>query len=143
MHWQLKSILMFMMCTALACGFMHHLISPALYNFERLHIFLFNLCSGGTLLIYYTEGKEQLSRQGKLFLVLAIAFALSAFLQYYIPALIIPLVLAFLIEKVRIACFGSLWPKAFFSLNLLKFNQISQIFCIFLLNKILKLVRIY
>ncbi len=50
------------MTTALTCGFLHHLIAPEVMNFERLHIFLFNLCSGGTLLIYFTEGTRQLNK---------------------------------------------------------------------------------
>ena len=104
-----------MMTTALACGFLHHLVPPATLNFERLHIFLFNLCSGGTLLLYYTEGGQNLSRRVTLFLACAIAFALCAFLQWYLPALLIPLVLATLVEGVRVDHFGSRFPMALFS----------------------------
>ena len=89
MSWKFKTILLVMMTMALACGFLHHLVSPATLNFERLHIFLFNLCSGGTLLIYFTEGGTTLSRRGMLFLTLAVAFALCAFLQWYVPAMLI------------------------------------------------------
>lgn len=117
MSWKFKSILLMMMATALACGFLHHLIPPATLNFERLHIFLFNLCSGGTLLLYYTEGSQNLSRRVTLFLVCAIAFALCAFLQWYLPALLIPLVLATLVEGVRVDHFGSRFPRALFSAN--------------------------
>ncbi len=115
MSWKLKSLLLAMMATALTCGFFHHLFPPALYNFERLHIFLFNLCSGGTLLIYFTEGGSDLSRRAVLFLVLAIGFALCAFLQWYLPAMVIPLALAKLVEDVRIEHFGSRLPRALFS----------------------------
>jgi hypothetical protein len=111
----LKSILLVMMTTALACGFLHHLVPPAVLNFERLHIFLFNLCSGGTLLVYFTEGQKSLSRRGRWFLILALAFALCAFLHWYVPALLIPLALAFLIEQVRVDHFGSRFPRALFS----------------------------
>ena len=104
-----------MMTTALACGFLHHLVPPATLNFERLHIFLFNLCSGGTLLLYFTEGGKYLSRRGILFLVCAIAFALCTFLQWYLPALLIPLILATLVEGVRVDHFGSRFPRALFS----------------------------
>ncbi len=117
MSWKLKTLLLVMMTTALACGFLHHLIPPALHNFERLHIFLFNLCSGGTLLVYCTEGKQQLSRRGQIFLILALAFALCAFLQWYVPAMLLPLVLAHLIERVRINHFGSRFPTALFSMH--------------------------
>ncbi|MBV5317022.1 MAG: hypothetical protein JZU50_04390 [Desulfobulbaceae bacterium] len=115
MRWQFKSILLVMMTTALACGFLHHVIPAAIHNFERLHIFLFNLCSGGTLLLYFTEGRKTLSQLTISFLVLAIAFALCAFRQWYVPAMLIPLVLAALVEKVRIDHFGSRFPRALFS----------------------------
>lgn len=115
MSWQLKTLLLVMMTIALACGFLHHLVAPSVLNFERLHIFLFNLCSGGTLLIYFTEGQEHLSARGRLFLALALAFALCAFLQWYVPAMLIPLILALLIEEVRIEHFGSRFPKGLFS----------------------------
>lgn len=115
MSWKLKTILLVMMTTALACGFLHHLVPPATLNFERLHIFLFNLCSGGTLLVYYTEGGATLSRRAMLFLTLAIAFALCAFLHWYVPSMLIPLALAHLVEAVRIDHFGSRFPRALFA----------------------------
>ena len=115
MSWKLKSLLLTMMTIALACGFLHHLVAPEILNFERLHIFLFNLCSGGTLLIYFTEDKRQLSKRGQLFLVLALAFAFCAFMHWYIPAMVIPLALATLIEQIRIRHFGNCLPKALFS----------------------------
>jgi len=115
--WKLKTLLLVMMATALACGFMHHLIPPTVLNFERLHVFLFNLCSGGTLLIYFTEEQKELSRRGQLFVVLALAFAFSAFFQWYIPAMLLPLALAYLVNRVRIDHFGSGFPVGLFSLH--------------------------
>ena len=117
MSWKLKAVLLIMMTTALACGFLHHLVPPATLNFERLHIFLFNLCSGGTLLVYFTEGRKNLSRRGQAFLALALAFALCAFLQWYVPAMLIPLALARLIEQVRVDHFGQRFPRALFSFH--------------------------
>lgn len=113
----LKTILLVMMTTALTCGFLHHLVPPATLNFERLHIFLFNLCSGGTVLVAFTEGGRDLSRRSWLFLLLSVAFALCAFLQWYIPAMLIPLGLAYLVEEVRVARFGSRFPRALFALH--------------------------
>lgn len=116
------------MSIALACGFMHHLISPAELNFERLHIFLFNLCSGGTLLIYFTEGREELSWRGVLFYVLSLCFAVTAFMHWYSLTLFIPVMLACITESVRIAHFGSLFPRGLFSLRETvsrKFHQAS------------------
>lgn len=109
-----KTILLFTMTLALACGFMHHLVSPVVLNFERLHIFLFNLCSGGTLLIYVTEDKKNLTVRGRVFFVLSLAFALSAFLHWYAVALVIPIILAGIIESVRIDHFGSVLPLRLF-----------------------------
>ena len=103
------------MTAALACGFLHHLVAPHIMNFERLHIFLFNLCSGGTLLIHYTEGERELSRNGRIFLGLSLAFAFCAFMHWYIITLIIPLALSVITEKVRVDHFGSKLPRALFS----------------------------
>ncbi len=115
MSWKFKAVLQVIMTMALTFGFMHHLVLPEQINFERLHIFLFNLCSGGTLLVYFTEDRRRLSLQGRLFLLLAMLFALAAFLQWYIAAMIIPLFLAGIIERVRVQHFGPCFPRALFS----------------------------
>jgi hypothetical protein len=112
---QLKITFMTIMTIALGCGFLHHLIPPTQLNFERLHIFLFNLCSGGTLLVYFTENRKELSKKARLFLLLSLSFALCSFAGWYIPAMIIPLVLSAIIEQVRIAHFGSCIPYGLFS----------------------------
>jgi hypothetical protein len=110
-----KTILLVIMGTALASGFMHHLVSPEVLNFERLHIFLFNLCSGGTTLIYFTEDRPFLSRQACLFLALSLTFTVCAFMQWYGPTLVLPLLLAVIVERVRVAHFGSCFPAGLFS----------------------------
>ncbi len=115
MSTNLKGILWLMMTGALACGFLHHVVAPEQINFERLHIFLFNLCSGGTLLVYYTEGQNRLGPRSRLFLLLALAFAVSAFLHWYGLALCLALVLSGVVERVRVEHFGSLVPRALFS----------------------------
>ncbi|WP_419175362.1 hypothetical protein [Desulfosediminicola sp.] len=112
---QLKITFMVLMTMALAFGFFHHFIPKEQLNFERLHIFLFNLCSGGTLLLYYTEDKKNLSRTARTFFVLSICFALFSFLEWYLPTLIIPLILGVLVERVRLVHFGSIFPKDLFS----------------------------
>ena len=103
------------MTTALTCGFLHHLIPPEVLNFERLHIFLFNLCGGGTLLIYFTEDRQNLSPKALIFLLLAVSFAFCAFMEWYALTLIIPLALAAITETVRVQHFGSCLPKGLFS----------------------------
>lgn len=115
MNQKFKITLWIIMTTAMTCGFLHHVIAPDVMNFERLHIFLFNLCSGGTLLIYFTEDTRRLSKKALAFLLLSIAFALCAFIKWYEPTLIIPLFLSVIIEKVRVDHFGSCIPKALFS----------------------------
>jgi hypothetical protein len=124
--WQLKTTLMAVMTIALSCGFLHHVIPPEHLNFERLHIFLFNLCSGGTLLIYFTEDRKELSKTGRIFFLLSICFALFSFKEWYIPTLILPLLLGAIVEKVRIEHFGSLIPFELFSAHVdvaRKFHQ--------------------
>ncbi len=128
MSYQLRLLLVCTMTTALACGFMHHIVAPSVMNFERLHIFLFNLCSGGTLLLFFTEDQEKLSKKGWCFYLLAICFAITSFLEWYPPALVLPLLLAAIVEKVRIDSFGSLFPKDLFTRGVpvtQKFHQAS------------------
>lgn len=128
MGFQLRVILYTIMIIALGCGFLHHAVPQNEINFERLHIFLFNLCSGGTLLIYFTENQKSLSTQGKSFLFLSLCFAITSFFKIYSVTLILPLLLSYIVERVRIAHFGSLLPKAIFSSgerNSRKFHQAS------------------
>jgi hypothetical protein len=110
-----KVTLWCIMITALSCGFLHHLIPSSVLNFERLHIFLFNLVSGGTLLVYFTENTRTLSRRGLTFLLLSLLFAFCAFMEWYGPTLVIPLILSVIIELVRIDHFGNILPKELFS----------------------------
>jgi len=110
----LRIILMVLMSAALLFGFLHLFVPGAtLYNFERLHIFLFNLCSGGTILIYYSESQKKLSTKGRLFLILAVIYAILAFAKLYPGAIIVALFLAVIVDSVRIKKF-SLFPINFF-----------------------------
>lgn len=111
---RLRSALMALMSAALFFGFLHLFVpNGAGFNFERLHIFLFNLCSGGTIVLYYTENIYKASEKVIAFCLLAIAYAIAAFLKMYIPAMIIALVLAVIVESVRIRKF-SVFPINFF-----------------------------
>ncbi len=112
---KLKITLWIIMTTALTCGFLHHLVEPEIMNFERLHIFLFNLCAGGTILIYFTEDKPSLSPKATAFLLLSMGFAFCAFMEWYALTLIIPMALAVITETVRVQHFGSCLPKSLFS----------------------------
>ncbi len=85
-------------------------------NFERLHIFLFNLTSGGFIILYLTGGKAFPSVRIVLFYIISITFALFAFFKFYIPAAICGLILAVLVETYRREKF-SFFPAIFFKVK--------------------------
>lgn len=109
-----KANLIILLTLALFFGF-PHLFTPdeKAFNFERLHIFLFNLCSGGTVILYYTEKSEHLTKKALIFSLLAICYALCAFLKFYFVSMFIALLLAGIVESVRISRF-SVFPYDFF-----------------------------
>lgn len=97
---------------ALLFGFFH-LIVPA-QNFERLHIFLFNLCAGGSIIIYFTEALPKMSVKNKLFFALSFFYAFLAYYKLYIASIIVSLGLVIIVELVRIRAF-SFFPFDFFT----------------------------
>jgi len=99
------------MATALLFGFLHLFIPGT--NFERLHIFLFNLCCGGTIILIYTGNKSALTPLTAAFFVISLAYAVAAFLKFYIAAVIIAVVLHIIVESVRVKHF-SFFPSDFF-----------------------------
>jgi len=125
---RLKWVLYTLMSLALAFGFPPLFVAPDLtLHFERLHIFLFNLCAGGTILIYHTEQRPNLSPKGIAFCILAVIYALLAFFECYGPAVAAAWVLAALVENVRERRFG-FFPKDFFDPRVRvthKFHQAS------------------
>lgn len=121
----LKTLFLVTMTTALAFGFMHHISQG--YDFERLHIFLFNLCSGGTIILYYTMQRDKLPKRLMLFYALAFCFAVLAFFKLYIPCIIIAFTLFLIVESVRIKAFG-FFPFQFFTTKvstMIKFHAAS------------------
>lgn len=82
-------------------------------NFERLHIFLFNLTSGGFTILYLTEGRKAPSVKMILFFILSVLYAVLAFLKLYLPAAATAVVLALIVESFRINRF-SFFPSVFF-----------------------------
>ncbi|OHD69056.1 MAG: hypothetical protein A2W19_17550 [Spirochaetes bacterium RBG_16_49_21] len=112
MNLKTKLILIVTMTAALFFGFLQ-LFCPA-YNFERLHIFLFNLCSGGTAILIYSEGKKGASLRAGFFFLLSFCYAVFAFLQMYRYAISVAMILALLVEAVRIKKF-SFVPWNFFT----------------------------
>ena len=116
------------MSLALFFGFLRLFIPETIpYNFDRLHIFLFNLCSGGSIILYFTEGRRDVSPKIILFLILSVAYAVFAFLEIYIPVLIISVGLMLIVESCRIEKF-SFFPYDFFKSGVpvsAKFHQAS------------------
>jgi hypothetical protein len=104
---------MLMMITALAFGFMGVLFPYETENFERLHIFLFNFCSGCSILLYYSEPYDQLSFRVRLFLLLAVIYSVSAFFEAYVPVLLVSPFMAAIVETIRIRRY-SFFPFDFF-----------------------------
>ncbi|MBU0970044.1 MAG: hypothetical protein KKC20_05320 [Proteobacteria bacterium] len=127
MNTKLKTLFSFLMITALAFGFINIYFPAQTYSFERLHIFLFNLCTGGSILLYYTQGKIQVSKTVGLFFVFSLVYAFSAFFLVYPLTILVSCVLYVLVEKVRIQRF-SLVPIQFFQKQISvadKFHQAS------------------
>lgn len=87
---------------------------PGTFQFQRLHIFLFNLVCGGTLLLQYTHGDRHLSWREWLYLALSLVFSLMAFFNRYLIAAVLAIALAVLVESIRIKTFGALLPIELF-----------------------------
>jgi len=127
MNNKLKSLFSFLMITALAFGFINIYFPVENYSFEGLHIFLFNLCTGGSILLYYTEGQTRVSKTVRLFFLGSLVYAFSAFFLVYPLTLLVSVGLYILVEKVRIEKFSFL-PIQFFQRKISvsdKFHQAS------------------
>jgi hypothetical protein len=110
-----KILLFSSMSLALAFGFVHLLVPDSEWPFERLHVFLFNLCSAGAIVIGWSvpEGWRR-SRWEAAWFATALAYALSAFFERYELTLAISIPLFFIVEWVRVKRF-SWFPTVFFS----------------------------
>ena len=114
------------MTLALLFGFFHVIWPGAPCSFERLHIFGFNLLTGGSLILYHTQGRGVLTRRVKTYFALALLYALCAATRWYVPALVLSVPLFLVVESVRIERFSFL-PLDFFRRAPVsdKFNQAS------------------
>ncbi len=127
MNTKLKSLFSILMITALCFGFIEIYFPVENYSFERLHIFLFNLCTGGTILLYYTQRKERVSKIIVLFFAGSLVYAFSAFLKIYPLTILVSILLFIIVEKIRIEKF-SVFPADFFKSEVSvsqKFHQAS------------------
>jgi hypothetical protein len=86
-------------------------------NFERLHIFLFNLCAGGFTILYHTENTPSPSPRCYLFLALSLAYALLAFLQIYPAAALTSFSLGSVVETSVLCLSLALFIATFVLLN--------------------------
>jgi len=114
MSLRLKIFFMALMTLALAFGFLNALYPAEGYSFARLHIFLFNLCTGCTILLYFSEPYRNPSPRVLAFLFLTLTYAVSAFLEIYLPVVLVTPVLVAIVERIRIKRF-SFFPWDFFS----------------------------
>jgi hypothetical protein len=120
-----KLIIGAVMTLALLFGFLHSIWPEAHLSFKRLHIFGFNLLTGGSLILYHTEAKGVFTPRVCAYFALAFLYALFAAAGWYIPTLLLSLPLLVLVESVRVARF-SFFPWDFFRGDVTtsrKFNQ--------------------
>ncbi|WP_457551522.1 hypothetical protein [Desulfobacula sp.] len=108
MRFKLKLLFSILMITALIFGFINIYFPLEHYSFERLHIFLFNLCTGGTILLYYTQGRMEVSKTITFFFLGSLIYAFSAFFKIYPLTILISIPLFVLVEKIRIEKFSFL-----------------------------------
>ena len=114
MNIKLRVLFSGLMITAITFGFIHIYFPSDNYSYERLHIFLFNLCSGGSILLYYTQGRAKASWTVKLFFTGSLIYAFSAFFKLYPLTILVSVLLFVLVEKTRIEKFSFL-PLLFFN----------------------------
>ena len=123
----IKAILVTLMTVALAAGYVTGVVDTGSYKPERLHIFLFNLCSGGTILIYYSERLFAMSLRSWTFLIVSVCYALCAFFELYPATIACSVILAGIVEYVREKKYP-VFPFDFFSSKVPvseKFNHAS------------------
>jgi hypothetical protein len=108
-----KIVLLVTMSAALLFGFLDPLFPDRAVSFKRLHIFLFNLLSGGSLIIFFSDGARRITVSTVLFFLISLAYALAAALSWYVPTLVLSAPLFVLVEATRIRRF-SLLPLDFF-----------------------------
>ena len=110
---KLRAFILGLMVLAYGLGFADQVWNM---NFERLHVFFFNLCAGGFIILYHTENSEKPSAISYTFLVLSLIYAILAFMKNYQAAALLSFTLGLLVESVRIRYF-SLVPKELLSVE--------------------------
>jgi hypothetical protein len=108
-----KLVLGLAMSLALAFGFLHLFVPDFPYDFDRLHVFLFNLCAGATVLLTHASGSHHVPTRVWAYLALSVVYAVSAFLDLFWLTLAVSPALFAIVESVRIKRY-SLFPIGFF-----------------------------
>ena len=109
-----KALFSVTMSVALAFGFLHVFIPDFHFDFDRLHIFFFNLCAGGSILLTYGTGEAKVPRKVHIYFGLSLVYAITAFFNLFWATLILSVPLAIIVESVRIKRFKSFFPWDFF-----------------------------
>ncbi len=113
---RLRITILLLMTLALFFGFLDTIFPGYPYEFERLHIFLYNLCTGGTIILYFTQGSTKLNAITAAYLACAMGYAFFAFLEIYPPVLALSIPMIWIVEKIRTRAF-SFFPFDFFTLK--------------------------
>jgi hypothetical protein len=108
-----KILLGVVLTLSLLAGFLHQIWPNAPLSFKRLHIFGFNLLTGGSLILYHIVGQRVFTPRLVAYFALALLYALFAAAGWYIPTLALSIPLFLLVESVRIERF-SVFPVDFF-----------------------------
>ncbi len=111
-----KSIRILVLATitaSLSTGFLNALVGEdSQLNFPALNIFLFNLATGGTLILTRFSGKTKLTALTAAYYLGALAFAAAACINLPALSIVSALLLSMMVEYVRWQHFG--WFPEFF-----------------------------
>lgn len=121
---RVRQVIMAIMFLAFIFGFLDSFFPV---NFTRLHIFLFNVTTGGFIILFYTEGGKRISLAAGAYLLLSIIYSILAFKNLYLLTIPVSLILFIIVEIIRIKRF-SFFPADFFRSRVpvsSKFHQAS------------------
>ncbi|HOO70248.1 MAG TPA: hypothetical protein PK926_00695 [Spirochaetota bacterium] len=107
----IRPVLIIILAAAFIFGFADIFIP---LNFERLHIFLFNMTAGGFVILHYTDGGREPAPRHFAYLLLSVLYAVLAFMHWYVPAAAVSVPLWAIVERARVRRF-SFFPWSFFS----------------------------
>ncbi len=98
----IKLLLFVTIIGAVCSGFIRSFVGDdSTLNFAALHVFLFNLATGGLLIITCFAEKKSLQARSVVFYLSALAFTAGAFLELYPLCILSALLLAGIVESVR------------------------------------------